>query len=305
MRPMLATRGTHVPTGDEWVHEVKWDGMRVLVDVHDGRLRLTSRNENDVTVSFPELRDLPGDDLLLDAEVVAFLDGIPTFGALQERIHVGNAKRAAALAERNPVTLLAFDLLRLDGRDLTREPLDVRRGLLTGLGLDEVAWQVPPVYDDGAMLFQATLDQGLEGMVSKRRSSRYDFGVRSPHWLKFPHRRRTSWVVGGWRPEVGSASRLGAVLVGEPTPDGLLYRGRVGSGIAGKVGPMLKEALAPYARDASPFADEVPRLDALGTHWVEPVLVVDVESLGLSPQQRLRQPSYRGVRPDLNPEDLT
>ena len=166
MRPMLATRGTHVPTGDEWVHEVKWDGMRALVDVHDGRLRLTSRNENDVTVSFPELHGLPGDDLLLDAEVVAFLDGLPTFGALQERIHVG-------------------------------------------------------------------------------------------------------------------------------------------SGIAGKVGPMLMEALAPYGREASPFADEVPRLDALGTHWVEPVLVVDVESLGLSPQQRLRQPSYRGVRPDLNPEDLT
>ena len=305
MRPMLATRGTHVPTGEEWVHEVKWDGMRVLVDVRDGRLRLTSRNENDVTVSFPELHGLPGDDLLLDAEVVAFLDGIPTFGALQERIHVGNAKRAAALAERNPVTLLAFDLLRLDGRDLTREPLDARRELLTGLGLDDVAWQVPPVYDDGAMLFQATLDQGLEGMVSKRRSSRYEFGARSPHWLKFPHRRRTSWVVGGWRPETGSATRLGAVLVGEPTPDGLLYRGRVGSGIAGKVGPMLMEALAPYAREASPFADEVPRLDALGTHWVEPVLVVDVESLGLSPQQRLRQPSYRGVRPDLNPEDLT
>lgn len=305
MRPMLATRGTHVPTGEEWVHEVKWDGMRVLVDLRDGRLRLTSRNENDVTVSFPELHGLPGDDLLLDAEVVAFLDGIPTFGALQERIHVGNAKRAAALAERNPVTLLAFDLLRLEGRDLTREPLDARRDLLTGLGLDDVAWQVPPVYEDGAMLFQATLDQGLEGMVSKRRSSRYEFGARSPHWLKFPHRRRTSWVVGGWRPETGSASRLGAVLVGEPTPDGLLYRGRVGSGIAGKVGPMLLEALAPYAREASPFADEVPRLDALGTHWVDPVLVVDVESLGLSPQQRLRQPSYRGVRPDLDPEDLT
>jgi bifunctional non-homologous end joining protein LigD len=305
MRPMLATRGTRVPTGEEWVHEVKWDGMRVLVDVRDGRPRLTSRNENDVTVSFPELHALPGDDLLLDAEVVAFLDGIPTFGALQERIHIGSPKRAAALAERNPVTLLAFDLLRLDGRDLTREPLDVRRDLLTGLGLDEVAWQVPPVYDDGAMLFQATLDQGLEGMVSKRRSSRYEFGARSPHWLKFPHRRRTSWVVGGWRPETGSASRLGAVLVGEPTADGLVYRGRVGSGIAGKVGPMLMETLAPHARDDSPFIDEVPRVDALGTRWVDPVLVVDVESLGLSRQQRLRQPSYRGVRPDLNPEDLT
>jgi bifunctional non-homologous end joining protein LigD len=305
MRPMLATRGTHVPTGEEWVHEVKWDGMRVLADVRDGGLRLTSRNENDVTVSFPELHALPGDDLLLDAEVVAFQDGIPTFGALQERIHIGTPKRAAALAERNPVTLLAFDLLRLDGRDLTREPLDVRRDLLTGLGLDEAAWQVPPVYDDGSMLFQATLDQGLEGMVSKRRSSRYEFGARSPHWLKFPHRRRTSWVVGGWRPETGSATRLGAVLVGEPTSEGLVYRGRVGSGIAGKVGPMLLEALATYARDTSPFVDEVPRVDAVGTRWVEPVLVVDVESLGLSRQQRLRQPSYRGVRPDLNPEDLT
>jgi bifunctional non-homologous end joining protein LigD len=305
MRPMLATRGTHVPTGEEWVHEVKWDGMRVLADVRDGGLRLTSRNENDVTVSFPELHALPGDDLLLDAEVVAFQDGIPTFGALQERIHIGTPKRAAALAERNPVTLLAFDLLRLDGRDLTREPLDVRRDMLTGLGLDEAAWQVPPVYDDGSMLFQATLDQGLEGMVSKRRSSRYEFGARSPHWLKFPHRRRTSWVVGGWRPETGSATRLGAVLVGEPTSEGLVYRGRVGSGIAGKVGPMLLEALATYARDTSPFVDEVPRVDAVGTRWVEPVLVVDVESLGLSRQQRLRQPSYRGVRPDLNPEDLT
>jgi bifunctional non-homologous end joining protein LigD len=302
---MLATRGTHVPTGEEWVHEVKWDGMRVLADVRDGGLRLTSRNENDVTVSFPELHALPGDDLLLDAEVVAFQDGIPTFGALQERIHIGTPKRAAALAERNPVTLLAFDLLRLDGRDLTREPLDVRRDMLTGLGLDEAAWQVPPVYDDGSMLFQATLDQGLEGMVSKRRSSRYEFGARSPHWLKFPHRRRTSWVVGGWRPETGSATRLGAVLVGEPTSEGLVYRGRVGSGIAGKVGPMLLEALATYARDTSPFVDEVPRVDAVGTRWVEPVLVVDVESLGLSRQQRLRQPSYRGVRPDLNPEDLT
>ncbi len=130
MRPMLATRGTHVPTGAEWVHEIKWDGMRTLVEVRRGSVRLTSRNENDVTVSFPELHALPGEDLLLDAEVVAFADGIPTFGALQERIHVGNAKRAAALAERNPVTLLAFDLLRLDGRDLTREPLERRRELL-------------------------------------------------------------------------------------------------------------------------------------------------------------------------------
>jgi bifunctional non-homologous end joining protein LigD len=307
MRPMLATKGTHIPAGDEWLHEVKWDGMRVLADLdatRARRVRLTSRTEKDATVSFPELHDLPGDDLLLDGEVVALVDGAPSFGALADRMHVSRADRAARLAGTTPVTFLVFDVLRLDGRDLSREPLTRRREVLEGLGLADVHWQVPAAYDDGAMLFEATQQQHLEGIVSKRRSSRYDFGVRSPHWLKFPHRRRESYVVGGWRPETGSAQRLGALLVGEPTAGGLVYRGRVGSGIAGKVGPMLKELLTPFARATSPFADEVPRVDAAGTHWVEPVLVVDVEALGYSSQQRLRQPSYCGVRGDLTPEDL-
>ena len=307
MRPMLATKGDHVPAGAEWIHEVKWDGMRVLADV-DGpgerRVRLTSRTEKDATVSFPELHDLPRRDLLLDGEVVALVDGAPSFAALAERMHVGRADRARALAEQVPVTYLVFDLLRLDGRDLVPEPLERRRELLEGLELTGVHWQVPGAYDDGPMLLRATLQQGLEGIVSKRLRSRYEPGARSRNWLKFPHRRRESFVVGGWRHETGSTSRLGAVLVGEPTPRGLVYRGRVGSGIAGKVGPMLKEALAPFARVTCPFVDDVPRPDALGTHWVEPVLVVDVESLGLSAQQRLRQPAYVGARPDLTPEDL-
>jgi bifunctional non-homologous end joining protein LigD len=112
-------------------------------------------------------------------------------------------------------------------------------------------------------------------------------------------------VIGGWRPENGSKHRLGAVLVGEPTPDGgLLFRGRVGSGIAGKKGPMLLDVLMPLSRPTSPFTDEVPRVDALGTHWVEPVLVVDFEALGLGAQGRLRQPSYQGIRTDLMVDDL-
>jgi bifunctional non-homologous end joining protein LigD len=307
MRPMLATRGTQVPAGDEWIHEIKWDGMRLLADVSGGRVRLTSRNENDVSVSFPELQRLTGvgSDLLLDGEVVVFVDGVPSFGALAERMHVSNARKAAALADRLSVTYLIFDIMRLDGRDLSREPLSTRRELLELLGLSDVWWQVPSTYADGATLLDQTGRQGLEGVVSKRLSSRYEFGARSKYWLKFPHRHRTSWVIGGWRVETDSLDRLGAVLVGEPTPDGgLLYRGRVGSGISGKVGPVLKELLAPLAADQSPFTDEVPRVDALGTRWVEPRIVIDVESLGLGTQGRLRQPSYQGVRHDLNPEDL-
>lgn len=304
MRPMLATRGRHVPTGEEWTHEVKWDGMRLLADVRRDGVRLTSRNENDVTVTFPELHGLAGRDLLLDGEVVALADGVPSFAALADRMHVRSAGRAGRLAEVQPVTYLVFDVMRLDGRDLAREPLSTRREVLEGLGLADVSWQVPGVHDDGGLLLEVTRQQGLEGVVSKRLSSRYEFGQRSPHWLKFPHRRRDSYVVGGWRPETGSSTRLGALLVGEPTDEGLVYRGRVGSGIAGGKGAVLRELLEPFARERSPFVDDVPRVDALGTHWVEPVVVVDVEALGLSSQQRLRQPSYQGVRSDLAPEDL-
>jgi bifunctional non-homologous end joining protein LigD len=307
MRPMLATKGTHVPRGGEWLHEVKWDGMRVLVDVSpDGELHIRSRNEKDAKVAFPELHGLADlrRDLLLDGEVVAFLDGVPTFGALADRMHVGSVRRAALLAESNPVTLLVFDLLRLDGEDLTGRPLSERRELLEGLGLVDVHWQVPATYDDGEMLLEATKQQRLEGIVSKRRSSLYHPDRRSVDWLKFPHRLVGSYVVGGWRLETDSSSRIGAVLVGEPTEDGLVYRGRVGSGIAGKQGQRLLEVLAPLHTDASPFVDEVPAVDAKGTTWVRPELVVDIAALGLTPAKRLRQPSYQGVRADLSPEDL-
>jgi bifunctional non-homologous end joining protein LigD len=305
MRPMLATPGSHVPTGEDWAHEVKWDGIRILADCRDGHARLTSRNDNDVTAAWPDVAASPlGDrDLLVDGEVIALNEaGVPDFRVLQERMHVRNAITVARLVRAVPVTFMVFDLLRLDELDLTAEPLERRRALLTEI-LDGSAWQVPPTYDDGPMLFDATLQQGLEGIVSKRRSSRYAFGERSPHWLKFAHRHRLSYVVGGWRPQEGTTDRLAALLVGERTADGLLYRGRVGSGIGPKQSRMLTEALAGSERAASPFTDEVPRVDATGARWVEPALVVDVDTHGRG-YQRLRQPSYRGVRSDLTPEDL-
>jgi bifunctional non-homologous end joining protein LigD len=267
---------------------------------------LRSRNENDVTVSFPELAGLAdlGHDALLDGEVVALDDGVPRFGALADRLHVRNARRARELSKSNPVTLLVFDVLSVDGEDLTGRPLRDRRAVLEALGVEGPHWQVPAVYDDGAMLLRATEQQGLEGVVSKKLSSKYLPGRRTTSWLKFPHRRRASYVVGGWRLETDSATRLGAVLVGEPGPDGLRYRGRVGSGIAGKEGPRLRELLDPLLTTGSPFCDEVPKVDALGTVWVRPELVVEVATLGLTPAQRLRQPSYLGVRSDLTAADL-
>ncbi|MBO9523884.1 MAG: non-homologous end-joining DNA ligase [Nocardioidaceae bacterium] len=313
MQPMLATRGDHVPAGAEWTHEVKWDGIRALVEVRAGRLRIWTRNENEVSVAYPELAGLArlADDLLLDGEIVALGDGVPSFSALADRMHVRNGVTAARLAATNPVTFLAFDLLRLDGEDLTGRPLRERRERLLGLDIaaafaadERVAWQVPPTYDDGAMLLDAAGAQGLEGIVSKRLSSLYHPGRRSKEWLKFPLRRTGSFLVGGYRHETGSGTRLGAVLVGEPSAGGLVFRGKVGSGLAGRVGQRLGEILKPLATDASPFEAELPKADRIGTTWVRPEVIVDVEYLTLTPDGRLRQPSYRGIRTDLSAADL-
>jgi bifunctional non-homologous end joining protein LigD len=305
---MLATPTRTIPSGGAWIHEVKWDGMRVLADVSEGSLRLTSRTERDVTVAFPELRPLSEEfaDMLLDGELVCLDGGKPSFGLLAERFHVTDPRRANLLAERSPVTLMTFDLLRLYGVELLGRAWSERRATLERLGLDSPRWQTPQTFEDGHLLHAATKEQGLEGIVSKRVDSPYQPGVRSPHWLKSPHRDSTSVVIGGWRPEsTGTVrNRLGAVLVGVPGPGGLRFLGRVGAGLAGRAGQALLRDLKPLECDESPFATDVPREDALGAQWVHPVLVADVESLGLGHQGRLRQPAFKRLRDDLTAGDV-
>ena len=314
MRPMLATpaaAGTPPPEGTEWAHEVKWDGMRLLADVSDGRLRLTSRTEADVTITFPELAPLATAvaDAHLDGEVVALVDGRPSFGALADRMHVRDVRRAAALAQRVPVTFVVFDVLRLYGVPLLERPFDERRSTLERLDLggpaEGMPWQVPAVFEDGAALAAATLAQGLEGVVSKRRSSKYLPGRRSRDWVKRPHRTTQTCVIGGWRPQIGTASTPGSLLVGLPDAEGgLVFMGRVGSGIGPTTAQELTRRLTPLTRATSPFRDAIPRPDAAGARWVEPQLLVEVAHLGHGGQGRLRQPSVKGIRTDLRPEDV-
>lgn len=309
MRPMLATPGDTVPTDAGWRHEVKWDGMRVLVDVRDGQVRVYSRTERDITVAFPELTSAASGladfgDLLLDGEVVVMRDGRPAFGALAERFNVTSARVAEQLAATAPVTLMAFDVLRVAGTEVTGRPLRVRRELLEGAGLGSRFVQIPPVFEDGEVLAQATAEQGLEGIVAKRWDSVYAPGRRSEDWRKIVHRRTDSFVVGGWRYENQGKDRLGALLIGTPTPAGLMFNGRIGSGLAGQAGAALLPRLRESAQDTSPFVNEVPEADRVGTQWVRPEIVVDLEFHGISEGGRLRQPSWKGVRADLTLEEL-
>lgn len=304
MRPMLATPGERVPTGPAWVHELKWDGMRVLADLRGGRARLTTRTERDVSGNFPELAPLADlyDDVLLDGEVVALEQGRPSFRTLAERMHV--AAPSPRLVQRRPVTYVVFDLLRLFGTDLTTQPWSARRELLERLDLTGPAWQVPPVHDDGQALHTATLEQDLEGIVSKRRSARYYPGRRSEDWLKFSHRTVHSFVVGGWKPEKEGRG-LGSVLVGRADGDGgWAYAGRVGSGLAGRAAQPVIEAMRPLVRADAPFSTEVPWVEGRDATWVEPVIVIDVRVLGITESGSLRQPTYLGIRSDLRPSDL-
>ncbi|KUG51797.1 DNA ligase [Serinicoccus chungangensis] len=323
MRPMLATPGevpARPPTGPAWVHEIKWDGIRLLADVTEGRLRLLTRGGRDIAHAFPELAALGAvaEDLLLDGEAVCLVEGRPSFSHVVERVHVGRGAAAERLAAARPATYVVFDLLRLDGLDLTALPWSSRREALEQLVEDVPGVQLSPVYDDGAMLLTATREQHLEGVVSKRRDAAYHPGTRSTAWVKFPHRDRVSVVVGGWRPETDRPGRIGAVHVGLPLrgPDGmpqlaadgslrLRYRGRVGSGLAGRAGEQLQRLLAGVPAGDYPFDAPIPPVEARGSTWLRPQVVVDVAALGADGTVgRLRQPSFQGVRPDLAPADL-
>lgn len=300
MEPMLATPATgpaELPRGPGWAFEVKWDGVRALADTTSGRLRLWSRNEREITPAYPELAGLGSlQGAVLDGEIVLMADGIPSFSALAERMHVRDPRRAEALAAHRPVTFLVFDVLELYGVDLTRSTYDERRETLTRLELPERV-QLSPVYPDGAELWEVTKALGLEGVVAKRRSSVYQPGRRSPDWIKAPHRRTRTALVGGWREETNGSGRLGAVLFGARDADGALrYLGRAGSGLTGKRATELLSLM--QARADSPFDDEVPPIDARGTRWVEPVVVVDTLYLTRTPTGRLRQPVVRAVRTD-------
>ncbi|MGI4893617.1 MAG: non-homologous end-joining DNA ligase [Janthinobacterium lividum] len=306
--PMLATPApaTGVPTDAEaWAYEVKWDGMRILADVHEGAVVLRSRTGRDVTATFPEFAALAEvhADVHLDGEIVALQDGVPSFAALGERMHMGDARAAKLAVRTTPVTLIAFDVLRLYGVDLVERSWQERRESLDRLLPSGSAWQVSPVYGDAASLLSATQEQGLEGVLAKRRSSRYQPGRRSPDWVKHAHRHHQACVVLGWRPAGGSRSRMGALLLGVPDAGGnLRYAGRAGSGLGTDLERDLRTALHGHER-AAPVVD-VPRVDTVGATFTDPVVIVEVRHLGHTPGGRLRQPTLRGLRSDLDPADL-
>ncbi|HEY2668878.1 MAG TPA: non-homologous end-joining DNA ligase [Rugosimonospora sp.] len=295
---MLATAGP-LPSGPDWAYEFKWDGVRVLATIERGTLRLRARSGADVTAAYPELAPLGAvlDHAVLDGEIVALDEaGRPSFTVLAERMHVREAGRAARLAAVRPVTYMIFDLLALDGLDITGRSYADRRAALEDLDLSAVRWLVPPRFDDGDATLAAADEYALEGVVAKRLAAPYRPGTRSPDWVKYKREHTADLVVGGWRRGVRT---IGALLVGTARPDGRLdFRGRVGGGISAAKERDLLAALRPLVVRASPFAEELPREDSRDAVWVAPQVVVEVRYGQVTPDHRLRFPRLERLRTD-------
>jgi len=309
--PMLATPGELPPAAEDalWGYEFKWDGVRAVAAVHGGVLSLTSRKGTSITVRYPEVAKQPaalsGHDAVVDGEIVAMDEhGRPDFGALQNRMH-RTGPEVPALAAAKPVTYLVFDLLAWDGEDLTALPYVERRRRLDALDLAGHRWVATPWFEGGgAGVHAASLENGLEGVLAKRLASPYRPGVRSPDWRKVKNFRTQSVVVGGWRPGQGRRTGgVGSLLFGVPDDQGrLIYAGHVGTGFTDQDLKDLKRMFT--ARRTSPFEGTLPREVTRDAHWVEPDLVGEVAYAVWTADGRLRHPSWKGVRDDLEPDDV-
>ena len=310
LRPMLAVAAPP-PVGEGWAVEFKWDGVRAVVAAAGEQVRITSRNGNDVTAGYPEIAAAgigSGGPVLLDGELVALDgEGRPDFGLLQQRMHLRHP--GAELREQVPVSLYVFDVLEVGGSALLRETYDARRERLRELGLDTLPGiSVPPSFDDlpAAQLLDVAREHRLEGVVAKRRASRYEPGRRSPAWTKTALLTTQEVVIGGWTAGAGRrAGMLGALLLGAHDRSGhLRYLGNVGTGFTGSALRVLLTELEPLERPGSPFDEDVPREHARGVTWVAPTLVGEVVYRTLTGDRRLRHAAWRGLRPDRDPEEV-
>jgi len=303
IEPMLAKAAGLPADESRWAFEVKWDGVRAIAHSQPGRIRLLSRNGNDVTAGYPELRALnralSSHAAILDGEIVAFdADGRPSFEALQPRMHQRGEAAVRHLAQTTPVTYVLFDLLWLDGHSLMGRPYTERRARLDALDLQGDRWRVPAFHaGDGAALLAATGEQGLEGLVAKRLDSRYAPGGRGGSWLKIKHSRQQEAVIGGWTEGKGARSAsIGALHLGVYDAEGAFrYAGRVGTGFDKQDLARLTGLLHGLRRADSPFRGRQP---PRGAHFAEPRLVCEVEFTEWTREGLLRHPAYKGLRDD-------
>ncbi len=317
IHPMLATSTARAFDNPDWLFEIKWDGYRAIAFIEDGRVRLVSRSQNDLTAQFPELATLPqfvnAKSAILDGEIVALDDeGRPSFSLMQQRTGFQPGKRRLPRREGVPVIYYAFDLLYLDGLDLRRVTLEQRKQLLQNL-IKKDATKASTVIqfsdhyaEKGIDLFAAAKQRGLEGIVAKRRSSRYE-EKRTGDWLKIKITQRQECVIGGYTDPEGSREYFGALVLGlYDKKKRLIHVGQVGTGFDQNALKEIFARLQPLKMKQNPFYGEMGRLRKV--QFVHPKIVAEIKFAEWTHEtaeggMKLRAPVFMGLRFDKADEE--
>jgi bifunctional non-homologous end joining protein LigD len=312
IHPMLATSVDEPFDNPGWLFEIKWDGYRAIAFIGDGAVRLVSRNQNDLSAQFPELRNLPkfvkAQSAILDGEIVALDEqGRPSFSLMQQRTGFQPGKRRLPRREGVPVLYYAFDLLYLDGYDLRRVSLEKRKELLQSvLENGDVVHFSDHYAEKGRALFEAVGQRGLEGIVAKKRDSAYQ-EERSREWLKIKITQRQECVIGGYTNPEGSRQYFGSVVLGLYDKRGrLIHVGQAGSGFDQKSLKEIFDRLKPLATKTNQFYGEIGGLRQV--HFVRPELVAEIKFSEWTHEtaeggMKLRAPVFLGLRFDKDPKE--
>jgi bifunctional non-homologous end joining protein LigD len=312
IRPMLATSVEKPFDNPAWLFEIKWDGYRAVAFIEDGGVRLVSRNQNDLTAQFPELRDLPkfvkAQRAILDGEIVALDEqGRPSFSLMQQRTGFQPGKRRLLGREGVPVVYYAFDLLYLDGYDLRRVGLEKRKELLQSvLESGDIVRFSDHYPEKGRALFEVAGQRGLEGIVAKKRDSAYR-EERSRDWLKIKITQRQECVIGGYTDPEGSRQYFGSLVLGLYDRRGrLIHVGQAGTGFDQTTLKEIYERLRPLDTQTNPFHGAIGGLKKV--HFVRPDLVAEIKFSEWTHEtteggMKLRAPVFLGLRFDNNPKE--
>ncbi|MDZ4713541.1 MAG: non-homologous end-joining DNA ligase, partial [bacterium] len=303
VEPMLAQSKKEVPVSDDFIYEVKWDGIRVLVTLDEDRITLRSRNNLDLTLKFPELlkadKSFRGTCGVFDGEIVCLDDkGKPDFKEVIHRMQrsaEGDIERAM---KKNPAYCYLFDLLYLDGRAVINEPLVRRREWLKDSVKKDSSYRLSEIVEDGTALFAAAAELGLEGIMAKEKNSKYSPGKRSDNWYKIKVRNTDESFVIGYTKGKGNRDELfGAMHLADIVDGKFIYRGKVGTGFDAKTMKEVFAKLKKIKEIKKPIKEKV--LDEKQTVWVEPELMCEIEYASKTKDGAYREPVFVRMREDL------
>ncbi|NOT76155.1 MAG: hypothetical protein HOP08_14605 [Cyclobacteriaceae bacterium] len=305
IEPMLSDISETVPVSKDYIYEIKWDGIRALISVDEGQIRIRSRNHNDITNQFPELlipdKAFRVNGALFDVEIVCLdKSGKPEFKKVINRLMSAGETNIQKLSKSNPVNCYIFDCLYMDGRSLVNEPLMKRKEFLKDAVKTDTPYRVSEFIEDGESLFAAAREHALEGIMAKRKDGKYLPGRRSDLWLKVKVRQTADCFIIGYTEGKGNRNAtFGALQIAENVNGELYYRGKVGTGFDDEMIREILKEIKKQKETKKPSLKGGKVVDEKITVWIEPVIVAEISYSQLTKDQMFREPVFVRLRPDL------